>query len=169
MLLGCVSAWRAARHRGHKRLPRLVNNGVSGKPDAGIENVPLRWGRRSSPDQAGSGCPCRRPTFWSLERISPPSQMLHKHARVQENKTHHVTDTSSSVRVLNVFSHVVEFLFMAFTFYVCTSRLLGCLPHTCICVGFSVVISPLLALDVEGGELGEQWYHVAARGSQSRI
>lgn len=58
---------------------------------------------------------------------------------------------------------------MAFTFYVSTSRLLGCLSHTCICVGFSVVISPLLALDVEGCELGEQRYHVAARGSQSGI
>lgn len=58
---------------------------------------------------------------------------------------------------------------MAYIHILCQYRLLGCLSHTCICVGFSVVISPLLALDVEWCELGEQRYHVAARGSQSGI
>lgn len=54
-------------------------------------------------------------------------------------------------------------------FYVSPSQLLACLSHTCVCVSISVGIGPLLALDVEGGELGEQRYHVAARGSQSGI
>lgn len=84
--------------------------------------------------------------------------MLHKHARVQKKKQIHlVTDKCSTVRVVNVLllcnRILIHCVNCTFTFY--ASQLLMCLSHTCICVGVSVVISPLLALDVEGRELGE--------------
>lgn len=44
-----------------------------------------------------------------------------------------------------------------------------CTFSTCVCKGLSVLISPLLAFYVVGGELGEQWNHVAAMWSQCRI
>lgn len=40
---------------------------------------------------------------------------------------------------------------------------------TIVSIGLSVLFSPLPAFYVVGGELGEQWHHVAARGSQSRV
>lgn len=83
-----------------------------------------------------------------------------------------VTDVGSSVRFFNVLL-LADRIFIycsncTFKFCVSTSRLL-CFSLACICVGFPVLISPLLALDVEGRELSEQQYHVAARGSQSGI
>ena len=51
----------------------------------------------------------------------------------------------------------------------CSLKNIASACPTCVCVGLSVLIGPLLALDVVGGELGEQGNHVAARWRQSGV